>query len=86
MIDTQAFAVFRNAPADDLAMLGFIHALHALADALLDDESKRMRVWQTLQMLTDEALRSGLADEQLDYYLRAVYSVDVGTVEQRAGC
>lgn len=77
MVDTHAFEIFRDAPADDLAMLGFIHALQLLAEVVLDEESKREQVWQALRTLTDKALQSDLSEQQLDYYLQALHAVDV---------
>lgn len=81
MVDVRAFEIFHESPADDLAMLGFIHALQLLAEVVLDDECKRERVWRALRVLTEEALQSDLTEQQLDYYLRAVYVVDVNQVE-----
>ena len=77
MVDIHAFEIFRDAPADDLAMLGFIHALQLLAEVVLDEESKREQVWQALRTLTDKALQSDLSEQQLDYYLQALHAVDV---------
>lgn len=84
MTEEQSFAAFRHAPVDDLAMLGFIHAMQMLADALLDDEEKRRRLRNALDDLVVKARDADLTEEQLDYYLRAVRSVEAPVMRGNA--
>lgn len=84
MAEEQSFAAFRYAPVDDLAMLGFIHAMQMLADTLLDDDDKRRRLRVALDDLVMKAQDANLSEEQLDYYLRAVRSVRIPTTAGNA--
>ena len=68
-------SVFRDAPPDELAVLGIFHALQALSVALVDDEVRRHKVEVVLDAFVERALQAGLSEEQLDHYLVALHSI-----------
>lgn len=79
MVKPNTFDAFKDWPAEDLALVGVMHALQALALTVLDDDAKRARIAAMLEGFSEEALRSSLSNDQREFYLNTLSSVGIAS-------